>query len=479
MNRSGKLAALVLAGSLAGCGVGAVDAEDGLGESAEELLIKGSADYSDAACNVVLRTIAASGQDCSTGKCWTAYKGSIDLSKAAAREQKWVGVLYRSSVDNYQTWREAKAVAVAGAPTGMKRYQFTMSQFTFDPGMSGSSIGRTRIEVSALFKNSKGGRMFDHNRIPGAFDNYVLEQANGWALADDPAVCYPKPTTPPAPPARAEVSFTSTGIEQHAALIAGGTLVVQYDPFRLQSCRSTHNGYPGWTIQGTVRFVPGGETFELGMLSHTTPNGQPGGPAVWLASEIKIPAVVSGAEIWFRNSDVSGCVAWDSNNSQNWKFEVLAKAPAVIGWAGGWGNGFNRACEHRDGLAEPTVLDSYVKERACTFVDAEVWAPGLTDLGERPDRVAAQVEYAADGGATKTAWLTYVGRVGNNYRYRWELPRAEMNYVFWNSYAFSFRFSTDGATWYRIGQADGPQGGAARTIQRDASWCASGWEGCN
>lgn len=34
----------------------------------------------------------------------------------------------------------------------------------------------------------------------------------------------------------------------------------------------------------------------------------------------------------------------------------------------------------------------------------------------------------------------------------------------WQRYFFAFRFSTDGLHWHRIGQADGPQDGAFRTL---------------
>ena len=193
---------------------------------------------------------------------------------------------------------------------------------------------------------------------------------------------------------------------------------------------------------------------------------------------MKIPASATSAEMWFKNSDVNNCQAWDSNFGGNYRFEVLAKSPMAPVWAGNWGNGFNREGLHVNGLADPMALDSWIQQRASMFVEAEVYVPGLTDSMEKPERVAAQVEYQVDGGAKQVAWLTFTGRVGNNYRYTWNLPREEMNRVYWNAYAISFRFSTDGAAWIRTGTADAPQGGSARTLKRDASWCAAGWPGC-
>jgi hypothetical protein len=68
--------------------------------------------------------------------------------------------------------------------------------------------------------------------------------------------------------------------------------------------------------------------------------------------------------------------------------------------------------------------------------------------------------------------------VGNNYRYRWDLPRDTMSRVAWSTYGYAFRFSTDGAGGFRVAQSDGPTGGAARTMTRDSTWCMPGWPGC-
>ena len=100
--------------------------------------------------------------------------------------------------------------------------------------------------------------------------------------------------------------------------------------------------------------------------------------------------------------------------------------------------------------------------------------PGLTDgkdgQSEHPERLLAQVVFSADGGAEQQAWLTHVGRVGNNYRFRWELPRETLVHTAWQRYDHAFRFSTDGQSWYRIGQAEGPEGGAPRTLERDPTF---------
>ena len=51
----------------------------------------------------------------------------------------------------------------------------------------------------------------------------------------------------------------------------------------------------------------------------------------------------------------------------------------------------------------------------------------------------------------RVEWLSYVGQFGNNYRFRWTLPRDEMSRIAWAHYGYSLRFSTDGLNWSRIG----------------------------
>ena len=112
------------------------------------------------------------------------------------------------------------------------------------------------------------------------------------------------------------------------------------------------------------------------------------------------------------------------------------------------------------------MIDSWIMQRACMFVDADVYVPGLTDVDADPAGIVAQVNYGFDDQDPVAGWLTYQGRVGNNYRYRWELPRDVLQQSSWDKITYRFRFSTDGLNWYTIGQAQGPEGGDARTLLR-------------
>lgn len=291
----------------------------------------------------------------------------------------------------------------------------------------------------------------------------ALARAQGWVVETPP----PPPPTPTAGAVlRLLGDYTR---EQHGALVPGDRIVVEYAMSRLPG-RNTHNGFPCWDIQGYVRFAPGGETFWAS-ANNIGDGAVVGATQVastktddTLALAVEVPAGSTHAELWFRG--YTGCDSpsetFDSNFGANWGFDVMASHPEAVGWAGDWGGSFARDCAHRDGLAEPVVIDGYVVERACAFVDADVWIPGTTDAATaHPEQVQALVDWSIDGGAENHTWLSFVGRVGNNYRYRWSLP-YELRAQPWDSGSFALRFSTDGASWYRIAGADG----TARTLVR-------------
>ena len=477
---------LLVVAALAGCGgndaLVTYDGEEGEGVAEAPLLGADGKDAADRGCNIVLREVGrrpntTGGYEsaCTTTGCYYVWSGTLDISAAAFAEGAKPYVLYQSLM-NPTRWLQVTPSKVTGAPQGFVRYSFKIKKDTVSTGMSYTSLSRTRIQVSPFLRTTSKARLFDHNRLPGDFDVYQLAAENGWAVKDDPAVCQPPP------PNKATVQFLTGWTQaQHGALVAGGKLVIDYDPNRLTTCRNTHNGAPAWDLLAHVRFSPSGQQFDGTVRGFDAPAGVPQGPGIAVPFEVTIPAGATRADVWFENVSGAGspCVAWDSNNAQNYGFEVLGASPPAIGWAGNFGGDFSRACTHQDGLAEPVTVDSYVQQRGCSLVDADVWVPGLTDAAAaHPERILAQAELSFDGKPATTAWLTFVGRVGNDYRFRWLLPRETMNAAWWNTLRYTFRFSTDGVAWYRVGQGEGPAGGLPRTVLRDPSWCNPAWASC-
>jgi hypothetical protein len=255
------------------------------------------------------------------------------------------------------------------------------------------------------------------------------------------------PLTADAP--RGEIDFL-VGYEQvqHGAVIRSGELAINYALDRLTTCRDTHNGFRFWTLDAWVRFSPGGQTDSATVVSS---NGFTIMPAT---ATFDVPPDATGVEIWFRNASPPSCEGWDSKYGENYRFPVI-DLPPLVGWVGDWGSSIDRACVHQPGVPDPIVIDEYARERACLFVDADVWVPGAEDHAEW---IAAQVALSKDGAGPTYSWLEPQGRVGNNQRFRFQLPYELRNVADWTTASYSFRFSTDGRTWF--------SGGGPFTIQR-------------
>src|SRR5262249_26814791 len=95
-------------------------------------------------------------------------------------------------------------------------------------------------------------------------------------------------------------------------------------------------------------------------------------------------------------------------------------------------------------------------ERACIFVDLDVWVPGVTDVASpHPEWIQAQVEWTKDAKAPITEWLAYQGPIDHNTRFRWSVPYELRNLSDWSTAHYAFKLSTDGNTWTRVAQPSG------------------------
>jgi hypothetical protein len=459
---AGALALIASALGLVGC---APAADDGLVPAAAPSIVDGKSDgtgdRADRSCRVILRSVARARSSDGPFEVDTTgsyvWRGVVDVDAQLVNAGGTVGVLYQPTTN--QGWYEVAARQTSDdAGPGRVRFAFTIAgkgKTAPEPGWSGTAHARARALLIPFVRDANG-RLFDHNRIPGAFDSYELVAANDFAIADDPAAC---PAIAPKATLKFDGAWTTT---QTGAIVPGGDLTIEYALGRLPGCRFSRAGYQLWDIDANVKFEPSGElkTGSVTMVA-TPPGADP--TRMPFPLTVRVPLGTQRVQIWFRNYDAERCETWDSNYGKNYQFAVVA-APKPVGWAGDWGGSTTRLCEHAAGIADPIVIDSYVRERACLFVDADVWVPGLTDAAERhPEHIWAQAEWSLDGNSTTHLPLQFIDRVGNNYRYRFQLP-YEVRQIGFSGAAYAFRFSTDGNTWYRIGQAAGPDGGAPRTV---------------
>lgn len=92
--------------------------------------------------------------------------------------------------------------------------------------------------------------------------------------------------------------------EQVGDIRAGEPLQIEYDPARLPVCRAHRYGQPAWGLAAYIRFHPGGQEQSGGLVP---------GPL-----EVSVPDGATQVELWFNNTDHTGCVAWDSRYGQNY-----------------------------------------------------------------------------------------------------------------------------------------------------------------
>lgn len=90
----------------------------------------------------------------------------------------------------------------------------------------------------------------------------------------------------------------------------GEPLRIEYAASRLPTCRASYRGQDSWSIAGFVRFHPGDEVTSVGLKSGS--------------AEVDVPADARRVELWFNNTDNTGCVAWDSRYGQNYSLDVAA-----------------------------------------------------------------------------------------------------------------------------------------------------------
>jgi hypothetical protein len=99
-------------------------------------------------------------------------------------------------------------------------------------------------------------------------------------------------------------------------LAAGGDLIVDYDIRRLPFCRQDYNGLQTWDVTVGYRFDGG----AAAQASLTRVVG--GGQRVQAPARLSAPAGARTLELWFENSDRTGCDRWDSAYGANYAFSL-------------------------------------------------------------------------------------------------------------------------------------------------------------
>lgn len=367
----------------------------------------GSTDRADRACHVVLREFERARNGPFTyqtnGPSWV-WEGFVDVSEAAAGEGLEPRLLFH--VDGDATWHAAAALpSDVPAPSGFVRWRVRLDEGV--PGPNTPDVTSTEVQLVPYLALDGGGRLFDHNRLPGDLDNYVLAWARDFAVTRADQVC--PPTGDPEP---ARLVFRADhGEEQIGGIIPGGRVRIEYDTDRLTTCRHSQGGNPLWDITAHVRWEP---SFALAHAS--VRDG---------AATFDAPAGAQHASIWFENTSASGCQAWDSDFGANYHFDVLAPPSWV-------GNATVRLSRDTSdpcaggALVDGFSFDTWVRQRAAiTNACLQVWLPGVTDRDDAEvwKRLDVRVRYRGHGTNTpwRSAWVPFDRRAGNDARFAFNL----------------------------------------------------------
>ncbi|MEO8706517.1 MAG: DUF6209 family protein [Kofleriaceae bacterium] len=386
-----------------GCAV-AEDLDSGASSNEAPLVgVDGSRDQADRNCHVVLRDLARNW----TGFTWETegsswvWQGTLEMSEAAQAEGLEARVLYRNG--NEPEWRLVTATPVTqpGTP-GYARYTVRMSEGLPGPGMSGTAIANTHIEIVPFLALAGGGRLFDHNRNQSDLDNYVVTSPD-FAIWSAPGTC-----TAPAGPTRAKLVFAADWSETREGVLApGGEVTIAYDPARLTQCRNSQGGHPLYDITAHVQF-DSGEHRDVSVRD--------------AAATIAVPPTAHGVTLWFENTSTSGCQAWDSNLGDNYHFDGLV----VPQWIGDVQSLIVRdsgdPCIGGGAASSGFAFDTWARQRAVVAnLCFAVFQPGLTDRDD-PDLwqkldVSVHWRYAGEPDF-HTQPINFDRRVGNNARYK-------------------------------------------------------------
>ena len=99
-------------------------------------------------------------------------------------------------------------------------------------------------------------------------------------------------------------------LQRDGELRGGEPLRIEYEPSRLAVCRASYRGQDAWSIAGYVRFHPSMQLESVALKSGS--------------AEVDVPQGAKRVELWFKNTDNTGCVAWDSCYGQNYWLDVAA-----------------------------------------------------------------------------------------------------------------------------------------------------------
>jgi Family of unknown function (DUF6209) len=287
------------------------------------------------------------------------------------------------------------------------------------------------------------------------------------------------------------INFNGDYTEQIGGpIISGEPLRIDYDHTRLPTCRGLdEDENPAWDLVVFYTFDLSADAQQVSVVNVSSQTGE----VTNRKPIINIPEDAENIWFWTNNLDSSGCSEWDSDFGLNYMYPVFTQETVSqdISWAGNFqfvwlANGEASFL----GDVDPAYYHaSLAGAEVANWVQAEVYVPGITERTYQNDDVERQIAdlvllasvntnaFSADLGggpdaALSMSKLSYVGKAGNNFVYKW-VPAS----LTWNlggaplpdgAYEYFLNFIMKGSsTPSLIGKPDAPEQARTMVLSQD------------
>jgi hypothetical protein len=177
------------------------------------------------------------------------------------------------------------------------------------------------------------------------------------------------PANPADRMAPATITFLSDwSIVMEGVVVSETELDINYDASRLSRCRAKDaNGFDDWQMQAFVS-IDGAPPVAFDLM------GGQGTPYLFAQRTNFIVPQGKELSIWFKGSDISGCVEWDSHYGQNYRFPItqLQDIP-LLSFHGDWTVTQNGAIVSGQALRLHYDLERATTCRATGYLGTASW----------------------------------------------------------------------------------------------------------
>jgi Family of unknown function (DUF6209) len=137
---------------------------------------------------------------------------------------------------------------------------------------------------------------------------------------------------------------------------------------------------------------------------------------------VDVPRTARAVELWFENTAVPGCQAWDSNFGANYRFDVLLPPSWVGGATALTSRETTDPCDGGVDAAGGFTFGTWARQRAAyANVCFRVWSPGVTDRDDPAvwQKLDATLRWRARGTTAplRSVYAAFDRRVGNDARF--------------------------------------------------------------